>query len=298
MPYIEYYPAPGQAVCAQIDDKPERVGLRYPVDVPLVGDARATLAVLLPLLPRNDNRDFLIRAQEGMKQWWELMEERGTSRDTPMKPQVPAWAFNNVLADDAIICGDSGTVTTWAARQIRVRRGQQFSFSGTNCSMAAALPYAIGAAAAFPGRQVLAFTGDGSMTMQLGDFLTAVQHELPIKIVVEKNNSLGLIKWEQMVFLGNPEYGVNMAPLDFAKFAEAAGARGMCIEDPATPADALFTRQYPCRRRAETRHRCPAGPASCGCPGLCPPLTGRCSPGRPASPSDPRGGYGDSLSGG
>ena len=234
MPYIEFYPGPGQAVCVQIDDKPERIGLRYPVDIGLTGDARATLAELLPLLPRNENRDFLSQAQEGMKEWWALMEERGTSPDTPMKPQVPAWALNEMLADDAIICGDSGTVTTWAARQIKVRRGQQFSFSGTNCSMAAGLPYAIGAAAAYPGRQVVVFTGDGSLTMQLGDFLTAVQHDLSVKIVVIKNNTLGLIKWEQMVFLGNPEYGVNMAPLDFVKFAEAAGARGMHIEDPRT----------------------------------------------------------------
>ena len=231
-------PGPGQAVCVQIDDKPERIGLRYPVDIGLTGDARATLAELLPLLPRNENRDFLSQAQEGMKEWWALMEERGTSPDTPMKPQVPAWALNEMLADDAIICGDSGTVTTWAARQIKVRRGQQFSFSGTNCSMAAGLPYAIGAAAAYPGRQVVVFTGDGSLTMQLGDFLTAVQHDLSVKIVVIKNNTLGLIKWEQMVFLGNPEYGVNMAPLDFVKFAEAAGARGMHIEDPRTCAAA------------------------------------------------------------
>ena len=108
-----------------------------------------------------------------------------------------------------------------------------FSFSGTNCSMAAGLPYAIGAQAAYPGRQVVVFTGDGSLTMQLGDFLTCVQHELPVKIVVIKNNTLGLIKWEQMVFLGNPEYGVNMAPLDFVKFAEACGARGIRIDDPA-----------------------------------------------------------------
>jgi pyruvate dehydrogenase (quinone)/pyruvate oxidase len=100
--------------------------------------------------------------------------------------------------------------------------------------MAAGLPYAIGAQAAFPDRQVVVFTGDGSLTMQLGDVLTAVQHQLPIKIVVVKNNSLGLIKWEQMVFLGNPEYGVNFAPLDFVKFAEACGARGMHIEDPGT----------------------------------------------------------------
>ena len=239
MPYIEFYPSPGQAVCVQIDDKPERMGLRYPVDVPLTGDARATLAELLPLLARNEDRSFLTEAQQSMRQWWDLMDERGTSTDVPMKPQVPAWALNDVLADNAIICGDSGTVTTWAARQIKVRRGQQFSFSGTNCSMAAGLPYALGAAAAYPGRQVVVFTGDGSLTMQLGDFLTAVQHGLPIKIVVAKNNSLGLIKWEQMVFLGNPEYGVNFAPLDFVKFAEAAGARGMHIEDPRTCAEQL-----------------------------------------------------------
>jgi pyruvate dehydrogenase (quinone) len=239
MPYIEYYPKPGQTACVQIDDRPERIGLRHPVDVPLVGDARATLAELLPLLDANPDREFLTQAQDGMAQWWELMAERGTSTDVPMKPQVPAWALNEVLAPDAIVCGDSGTVTTFAARQIKVRDRQQFSFSGTNCSMAAALPYAIGAAAAYPDRQVVAFTGDGSMTMQLGDFLTAVQHQLPIKIVVIKNNTLGLIKWEQMVFLANPEYGVDMAPLDFVKFAEAAGARGVLIEDPRTCTDQL-----------------------------------------------------------
>jgi len=233
MPYIEYYPSPGQAVCVQIDDKPDRLGLRYPVDVGLAGDARATLAELLPLLPRNENREFLTKAQDGMREWWKLVEERGTSPDKPMKPQVPAWALNDALADDAIVCGDSGTVTTWAARQIKIRRDQRFSFSGTNCSMAAGLPYAIGAQTAYPGRQVVVFTGDGSLTMQLGDFLTAVQHKLPIKILVIRNDTLGLIKWEQMVFLGNPEFGVQFAPLDFVKFAEACGAKGVRIHDPA-----------------------------------------------------------------
>jgi pyruvate dehydrogenase (quinone)/pyruvate oxidase len=233
MPYIEYYPKPGHAVCVQIDDKPERIGLRHSVDVPLVGDARATLAALRPLLSRNEDRSFLTQAQQGMREWWELMAEQGTSTDTPMKPQVPAWALNEALADDAVICGDSGTVTTWVARQVKLRSGQLFSFSGTNCSMAAGLPYAIGAQTAFPDRQVVVFTGDGSLTMQLGDVLTAVQHQLPIKIVVIRNDTLGLIKWEQMVFLGNPEYGVDMAPLDFVKFAEACGAHGVRIEDPA-----------------------------------------------------------------
>jgi pyruvate dehydrogenase (quinone) len=239
MPYIEFYPKPGQAACVQIDDKPERIGLRHPVDVGLVGDAKATLEELVPLLPRNDDRHFLQKAQSGMDEWWKLMEERGLRTETPMHPQVPAWALSHHLDDDAIICADSGTVTTWAARQIKLRCDQKFSFSGTNCSMAAALPYAIGAQAAYPGRQVVAFTGDGSMTMQLGDFLTCVQHRLPIKICVIKNNTLGLIKWEQMVFLGNPEFGVNLAPLDFVAFAKACGARGLRIDDPTRASAAM-----------------------------------------------------------
>ncbi len=239
MPYIEFYPKPGEAAIVQIDDKAERIGLRTPVDYGLCGDAKMTLQMLLNHLPRNDDRSFLEQAQRGMKEWWQLMEERGTRTDVPMRPQVPAWHLWPLLADDAIICGDSGTVTTWAARQIKLRANQKFSFSGTNCSMAAGLPYAIGAQAAYPGRQVVVFTGDGSLTMQLGDFLTCVQHGLNVKIVVIKNNTLGLIKWEQMVFLGNPEYGVQFAPLDFVKFAEACGARGVRIEDPQRCGDQL-----------------------------------------------------------
>jgi pyruvate dehydrogenase (quinone)/pyruvate oxidase len=98
--------------------------------------------------------------------------------------------------------------------------------------MAAALPYSIGAQIAFPHRQVVAFTGDGSMSMMMGDFATLAQHNLPVKVVVMKNNSLSLIEWEQMVYLGNPEYGVDLFPIDFVKVAEACGARGVRIEHP------------------------------------------------------------------
>ncbi len=231
-PYIEFLPQPGQAVCVQIDDQPERIGLRHPADVGLVGDAKATLKALIPLLERNESRAFLEQAQSGVRDWYALMEERGTSDEVPMKPQVVAWHLQEALADDAILCGDSGTVTTWAAR-MRLRRGQQFSFSGTNCSMAAALPYAIGAQTAFPGRQVVAFTGDGSLTMMLGDLATLVQENLPVKLIVLKNNTLGLIKWEQMIFIGNPEYGVNFTPIDFVKIAEGFGIPSVRIDDPA-----------------------------------------------------------------
>lgn len=231
MPYIEFYPKPGQAKCVQIDDKPERIGLRYPADVGLVGDARATLRELLGLLPRAEDRSFLQQAQDGMREWRALMEHRGTRDDTPMKPQVVAWELSQLLADDAIVCGDSGQVTYWGT-QMPLRAQQRFSFSGTNCSMAAALPYAIGAQTAYPDRQVVAFTGDGSLTMQMGDLATLMQHGLPVKVIVFKNNSLGLIKWEQMIFIGNPEYGVDFAPVDFVKIAEGCGATAFHVDEP------------------------------------------------------------------
>jgi len=230
-PYIEFLPKPGQALGIQIDHRPERVGLRYPIDIGLVGDTQATLRELLMYLPRNEDRTFLKQAQKGMEEWWELMEERGTRTDKPMKPQVVAWNLGQLLADDAIITGDSGTVTTWAAR-LKLRAQQQFSFSGTLCSMAAGLPYAIGAQVGYPGRQVVSLTGDGSLSMMMGDLATLAQHKLPAKIVVLKNNTLGLIKWEQMIFLGNPEYGVDLYPIDFVKVAEACGATGVRIDNP------------------------------------------------------------------
>jgi pyruvate dehydrogenase (quinone)/pyruvate oxidase len=239
MPYIEFYPAPGQAKCVQIDDKPERIGLRYPADVGLVGDAKATLRAILPLLTRNEHRSFLTSAQDGMKAWWRLLEHRAAREDEPcMKPQTVAWALAKVLADDAIVCADSGQVTYWST-QMPLRRGQRFTYSGTNCSMAAALPYAIGVQTAFPERQVVAFTGDGSMTMQMGDLATLFQHDLPVKVIVFKNNVLGLIKWEQMIFIGNPEYGVDFAPVDFVKIAEGCGATAFHIERSAECEDTL-----------------------------------------------------------
>jgi pyruvate dehydrogenase (quinone) len=232
-PYIEFLPKPGQALGIQIDDKPEHIGLRYPVEIGLAGDARATLRELLTKLPRNEDRSFLAQAQENMKAWWALMEERGTSGHMPMNPQVVSWHLPDLMASDAVICGDSGTVTTWAAR-MRLRDAQRFSFSGTMCSMMAAIPYAIGAAYAMPGRQVIAFTGDGSATMIMGELATLAQYKLPVKVVVMKNNTLGLIKWEQMLYLGNPEYGVDLHPVDFVKVAEACGLRAARIDHPGT----------------------------------------------------------------
>ena len=238
-PYMNFYPNKEKCRGVQIDSEPSRIGLRFPVDVGLCGDARSTLQLLLPQIHRRDDRAFLDRAQVGMKAWRELLHTRASRDDMPMKPQVVAAALNDLLADDAIISTDSGTITTWVARYIQMKRGQMFSCSGTLATMAPGLPYAIGAQIAYPGRQSVAFVGDGGFTMLMGEFATAVKYRLPIKVVIIKNNVLGMIKWEQMVFLGNPEYGVQLEPIDFVKFAEACGGVGFRCERPEEARPAL-----------------------------------------------------------
>lgn len=238
-PYIEYYPKPGQARCVQIDLDPTRIGLRYPAEVGLVGDAKRTLDALLPLLTRNKSRRFLEKTQEGMKDWWSLMEERGTRQDNPMKPQVVAWELGKRLRDNAIFTSDSGTIATWYARQMPVRQGQMCTLSGNLATMANGFPYAVAAQVAYPDRQVVAFVGDGGFTMLMGEFATCVKYGLPVKVVIIKNNVLGQIKWEQMVFLGNPEFGCELQPIDFAAYARACGGKGYTIEDPAACGEIL-----------------------------------------------------------
>jgi pyruvate dehydrogenase (quinone)/pyruvate oxidase len=232
-PYIEFYPKPGQAKGVQIHLDPQRIGLRFPVDVGLVGDSRRSLQRLLPMLERQTERRFLERAQSRMKDWWHLMEEQGTRREKPMKPQVVAWELGQRLASNAIISSDSGTIATWAARQIPIQTGQMFSLSGTLATMANGLPDMIAAQLAYPDRQCVGFVGDGGMSMLMAEFSTAVHYKLPIKIIVIKNNVLGMIRWEQMVMLGNPEYGVDLEPIDFGAFARACGGTRFTVEEPA-----------------------------------------------------------------
>jgi pyruvate dehydrogenase (quinone) len=238
-PYVEFYPKPGQAKAVQIELDPKRVGLRYPVEVGLVGDSKRVLSELLPLIRKNDHGKFLEQAQKDMRDWRELMNERGTRRDSPMKPQVVTHELNKLLDDDAIVITDSGTITAMTARHVDMRGSMQFSCSGTLASMACGLPYAIGASIAFPDRQVVAVIGDGSAAMLMGDLVTLRKYNLDAKIIVIKNNALGQIKWEQMVFLGNPEFGCELEPIDFVKVAEGCGIRAVSIDDPARCGDQL-----------------------------------------------------------
>ena len=231
-PYMEFYPKPGQARTVQIDLEPAHIGLRHPVEVGLTGDAKTVLGLLLPLIERKEDRSFLEKAQKNMKDWNGLMEERGTRTDMPMKPQVVTWNLNKLLNDDAIVSSDSGTIATWTARYIEMRGDMKFSLSGLLATMANGLPYSIGAAVAYPGRQVVCIVGDGGLTMLMGEIATLVKYKLPVKVIVIKNNVLGQIKWEQMILDGNPEFGVELEPIDFAAVAKACGAGGFTIEEP------------------------------------------------------------------
>jgi pyruvate dehydrogenase (quinone)/pyruvate oxidase len=250
-PYMEYLPKPGQATGIQIDIKPEKIGLRYPIEIGLVGDSKTVLSELLPLLNNRidtnndvikniykDNKkdisnislQFLQSMQKSMAKWNKIMKEQSNRYDNPIKPQVIANAVSDELKDNAIVSVDSGNNTVWAARFLKMRDGMKFSVSGTLATMACGLSYAIAAKIAFPDRQSIAFVGDGGFTMLMGEFATAVQYKLPIKIIILKNNLLGMIRWEQIAFLGNPEYAVEFTPIDYAKFAEACGGKGYTIK--------------------------------------------------------------------
>jgi pyruvate dehydrogenase (quinone) len=141
--------------------------------------------------------------------------------------------LNALLNDDAILAVDCGTVTTWAARYLDMRGSMQFSVSGILATMACGLPYAVGAAVAYPGRQIVTVVGDGGFTMLMGEMATLVKYKQPVKVIIIKNNTLGQIKWEQLVMEGNPEFGVTLQPIDFAAYARACGAAGYSLDDPA-----------------------------------------------------------------
>ena len=191
-PYLEFYPKPGQAKGIQIDIDPARIGLRFDVDVGLVGRLPDGAARAHPA-GRSQARiaSFLKDAQDRMKDWRELMKERGTRTDMPMKPQVVTYHLNKLLDDDAIVSADSGTIATWAARYIDMRDRMQFSLSGSLATMANGLPYSIGAAVAYPKRQVVCVVGDGGFTMLMGEVATLVKYDLRVKVIIIKNNVLG-----------------------------------------------------------------------------------------------------------
>ena len=238
-PYTKFLPAPGKAKVVQIDIEPTRVGIRIPTDVPLVGDVGATLEALIPLLRRKEH-GHLERYRDKMREWRDSMAALESPSREPIAPQYLAHCLDQLATDDAVLTCDSGTIATWAARHWHIRGTREFYLSGTLATMAPGLPYALGIQHAQPGRQVIAFVGDGGFAMLMAEFHTATRYGLPIKVVINNNNALGQILWEQMV-LGYPEHGVRFGePLpDYAAWARGCGGFGVHIDKPGELPDAL-----------------------------------------------------------
>lgn len=231
MPWEEYYPKPGQARGVQVDLKPDRLGLRYPVEIGLTGDVKATLQGLLPLLTRQTDRGFLQEAQRRMADWNQLVDRVVTTARAPLRPQMVVRTLSDLLPDNAVISLDCGANTHFAARCLQLKAGQRLTGTGMLATMAPGLPYAIAAKLAYPDRPSVAVVGDGGFAMLMAELTTAVANKLPVKIVILKNNSLAEVKFEQTE-IGNPEYGCTLAPIDFVAFAKACGADGFRCERP------------------------------------------------------------------
>jgi pyruvate dehydrogenase (quinone)/pyruvate oxidase len=238
-PYTKFLPAPGKVKVVQVEIDPTRAGTRIPTEVPLVGDVGATLEALLPLLHRKD-RKHLETYQDKVRDWKDSMVALESAAREPIAPQYLAHLLDRLATEDAILTCDSGTIATWAARHWHIRGGREFYLSGTLATMAPGLPYAIGIQHAYPGRQVIAYVGDGGFAMLMAEFHTAMRYGLPVKVVINNNNALGQILWEQMV-LGFPEHGVRFGdPLpDYAAWARGCGGFGVHVDKPGDLNDAL-----------------------------------------------------------
>ena len=238
-PYIEYYPEPGQARCVQIDLDASRISLRYPAEAAVVGDARLSLEALNERLQRKEDRSFLQKAQGWKAEWLAALEAGADRMADPVKPERVVRDLNLKLAEDAVVVTDCGQNTGLTAQYVQMKAGQMFGVSGTLASRGAGVPYAVAAALAHPGREVVAVVGDGGLGMSVAELATLARYQLPVRVVVLNNRALGQIRWEQMLFLGNPEFGCDLSPVDFATVAEGMGIRGLRIRKDADSAEAL-----------------------------------------------------------
>jgi pyruvate dehydrogenase (quinone) len=237
-PYRQFYPTEAKVV--QVDIRAEKLGNRIPVTMGLVGDVKATIAALIPRLRQKSDGAFLDKAlrhyQTARKDLDELAV--GHAGRKPIHPQYLTKLLSETAADDAIVTCDVGTPTIWAARYLKMNGKRRLIGSFNHGSMANALPQAIGAQAAFPNRQVISMSGDGGFTMLMGDILTLVQMELPVKVIVFHNSKLGFVDMEQKA-AGYLPVGVDLKNPDFAKMANSIGIQGIRVEDPANLKEAI-----------------------------------------------------------
>jgi len=238
-PYAEWLPKEGQAKCVEIDIKASMIGIRYPVDVFLIGDAKETLTELNGRLKRKEDRAWRETIEENVREWWRINEDRAMQDADPMNPQRVVHELSQRLPDDAIVTADSGSSTNWWARQLKLRRGNMASLSGTLATMGPGVPYAIAAKFAYPERPVIAFVGDGAFQMNgMNELLTVKRYherwpDQRLVICVFNNQDLNQVTWEQRVLSGDPKYpGTQWLPdFPYARYAELAGFKGIYCEN-------------------------------------------------------------------
>ncbi|WP_187487504.1 thiamine pyrophosphate-requiring protein [Duffyella gerundensis] len=239
-PWTEFLPKEGQARAVQIDIDPSMLGLRYPNEINLHGDAAETLRALLPLLEHKDDRQWQEQIALNVKAWWQVMEERAMAPANPVNPQRVVWEMSPLLADNAIVTSDSGSCANWFARDFRVKQGQRATLSGGLACMGAAVPFAIAAKFAYPDRPVVALVGDGAMQMNnMAELITIQKYwqgwaTPQLVVCVFNNQDLNQVTWEQRVMEGNPRFEASQQVPDvrYSQFAEMLGLKGIYVDDP------------------------------------------------------------------
>jgi pyruvate dehydrogenase (quinone) len=239
-PYSEWLPVEGQARGVQIDIDASLIGIRYPMEVNLVGDATETMRALLPRLGRKNDRSWQEEVVANVEKWWRLLEDWSMQEGDPINPQRVVWELSKQLPDGCIITADSGSSTNWFARHMRLRKGMQASLSGTLATMGPAVPYAVAAKFAYPERAVIALVGDGSFQMNgMNELITVAKYrerwrDQRFVVCVFNNQDLNQVTWEQRVLAGDPMYPATQRIPDFpaAQYAELVGLHGIRIERP------------------------------------------------------------------
>jgi pyruvate dehydrogenase (quinone) len=239
-PYSEFLPQEGQARGVQIDIDGKMIGIRYPMEVNLIGDSAETLRALLPRLQRKADRSWRERIESEVADWWQLMDRRAKLEADPVNPQLVFAELSERLPDGAIISSDSGSAANWFARDVKLREGMMASLSGTLATMGPGVPYAIAAKFAYPMRPVLALVGDGAMQMNgINELITIAKYrerwpDQRLIVLVLNNRDLNQVTWEQRAMEGNPKFEASQDLPDFpyARYAELLGLKGIRVDRP------------------------------------------------------------------
>jgi pyruvate dehydrogenase (quinone) len=239
-PYSEWLPEPGQARGVQIDLDARMLGIRFPMEVNLAGDAGDTLRALLPMVQRKENRAWRQEIEHEVERWWEILAGVARQPADPINPQLLFHELSERLPDGCILTADSGSATNWWARHLKLRQGMKAILSGTLATMCPAVPYALAAKLAYPSRPVIACLGDGAMQMLgINGLIDIAKYadrftDPRLVILVLNNHDLNQVTWEQRVMEGDPKLDVSQDIPDFpyARYAELLGLKGIKVDEP------------------------------------------------------------------